>query len=118
MLKVTIGVALLLVIDLFGYRRIFTRLRFPIGARLNLSHRYGVILVGIALSATRSLLSLFPRCSTSAAFPVEVLIVVDHSVDGVQELPHHREDGLELGLPARHSILVEGSDVGIVASGD
>ena len=49
MLKVTIGVALLLVIALLGYRRTFTRLRFPIGARLIFLTGTEFILVGVAL---------------------------------------------------------------------
>lgn len=35
-----------------------------------------------------------------------------------EELPHHCDDGLELGLPARHELLAEGPDVGLVASRD
>ena len=49
MLKVTIGVALLLVIALLDYRRSFTRLRFSIGARLIFLTGTEFILVGVAL---------------------------------------------------------------------
>jgi hypothetical protein len=48
-LKVTIGVALLLIIALIGYRQTFTRLRLPAGARLIFLTGTEFILVGIAL---------------------------------------------------------------------
>ena len=49
MLKVTIGVALLLIIALIGYRRSFVRLRLPRGARLIFLTGTEFILVGVAL---------------------------------------------------------------------
>jgi hypothetical protein len=49
LLKVTIGVALLLVIALIGHRRTFTRLRLPVGARLVYLTGTEFILVGVAL---------------------------------------------------------------------
>jgi hypothetical protein len=51
-LKVTVGVALLLVIALIGHRRTFTRLRLPIGARLVYLTGTEFILVGVALGDT------------------------------------------------------------------
>jgi len=48
-LKVTIGVALLLVIALIGYRRTFVRLRLPSGARLVFLTGTEFVLVGVAL---------------------------------------------------------------------
>lgn len=49
MLKVIIGVALLLIIALIGYRRTFVRLRLPRGARLIFLTGTEFILVGVAL---------------------------------------------------------------------
>ncbi len=49
MLKVAVGVALLLVIALIGYRRTFVRLRLPRGARLIFLTGTEFILVGLAL---------------------------------------------------------------------
>lgn len=49
MLKISIGVALLLVIALIGSRRTFTRLYLPIGARLIFLTGTEFILVGVAL---------------------------------------------------------------------
>jgi hypothetical protein len=49
MLKVTIGVALLLVIALIGYRQTFTRLRLSAGARLIFLTGTEFILIGVAL---------------------------------------------------------------------
>ena len=49
MLKVAFGVALLLIITLIGYRRTFTRLQLPIGARLIFLTGTEFILVGVAL---------------------------------------------------------------------
>jgi hypothetical protein len=48
-LKVAVGVALLLIIALMGYRRTFTRLPIPIGARLIFLTGTEFILVGVAL---------------------------------------------------------------------
>jgi len=48
-LKVAIGVALLLIIALIGYRRTFTRLQLPRGARLIFLTGTEFILVGVAL---------------------------------------------------------------------
>lgn len=69
MLKVTIGVALLLLIALVGYRQTFTRLRLPAGARLIFLTGTEFIFVGVALgdgliglldeSTIRSLTPLF-----------------------------------------------------------
>jgi hypothetical protein len=53
-LKVTIGVAILLIIALIGYRRTFTRRQLPIGARLVYLTGTEFILVGVALSASPS----------------------------------------------------------------
>ncbi len=68
-LKVTIGVALLLIIALIGYRQTFTRLRLPAGARLIFLTGTEFILIGVALgdeliglldeSTIRSLTPLF-----------------------------------------------------------
>ena len=49
MLKVTVGVALLLVIALIGYRRTFVRLHLPSGARLVFLTGTEFVLVGVAL---------------------------------------------------------------------
>jgi hypothetical protein len=51
-LKVTVGVALLLFIALVGHRRTFTRLHFPVGARLIYLTGTEFILVGVALGDT------------------------------------------------------------------
>jgi len=48
-LKIAVGVALLLVIALIGYRRTFTRLKLPRGARLVFLTGTEFILVGVAL---------------------------------------------------------------------
>jgi hypothetical protein len=48
-LKITVGVALLLVIALIGHRRTFTRLHLPLGARLIYLTGTEFILVGLAL---------------------------------------------------------------------
>jgi len=48
-LKIAVGVALLLIIALIGYRRTFTRLQLPTGARLIFLTGTEFILVGIAL---------------------------------------------------------------------
>ena len=49
MLKITLGVALLLVVAMIGYRRTFTRLPLPLGARLVFLTGTEFILVGVAL---------------------------------------------------------------------
>ena len=69
MLKVAVGVAILLIIALIGYRRTFTHLQLPIGARLIFLTGTEFILVGVALgdqligildeSTIRSLTPLF-----------------------------------------------------------
>jgi len=51
-LKVTLGVALLLLIALAGHRRTFTRLHLPVGARLIYLTGTEFILVGVALGDT------------------------------------------------------------------
>jgi hypothetical protein len=68
-LKITLGVALLLVIALIGYRRTFVRLHLPVGARLFFLTGTEFALVGVALgepliglldeSSIRSLTPLF-----------------------------------------------------------
>ncbi len=72
MTQVVIGFALLVVIALFGYRRSFTRLHIPLGARYIYLTGTEFILVGVALggqlmglldaSAIRSLSPLFSLC--------------------------------------------------------
>ena len=49
MLKIAVGVAILLIIALIGYRRTFTRLRLPRGAQLIFLTGTEFILVGVAL---------------------------------------------------------------------
>ena len=49
MLKLTIGVAILLIIALVGHRQTFTRLRLPAGARLVFLTGTEFILIGVAL---------------------------------------------------------------------
>jgi len=48
-LKITLGVALLLIIALVGYRQTFTRLRLPAGARIIFLTGTEFILIGVAL---------------------------------------------------------------------
>jgi hypothetical protein len=49
---------------------------------------------------------------------VEGLVVFEHAEDGVQELTHGGDEGLELGFAALDEVLIEGPQVGNMADGD
>ena len=52
MLRIVLGVTLLLIVVLVGYRRTFTGLRLPVGARIILLTGTEFILVGVALGGS------------------------------------------------------------------
>jgi hypothetical protein len=95
-LKVTVGVALLLVIALIGHRRTFTRLRLPVGARLVYLTGTEFILVGVALGDT--LIGLLDEQTVRSLTPLFSLgLGVVGLIFGIQ-----LEVGKILRFPARY----------------
>jgi hypothetical protein len=48
----------------------------------------------------------------------EVLVVLEHSMDRMEEPPHDGDVGLHLGLSSTEKMLVEGPDVRLPLDGD